>query len=615
MSTSDTIAAYYKMNPSETGNPGYFHKVVDCQWACPAHTNVPEYIRLIAQGRYTDAYMLNRESNVFPAILGRTCDRPCEPACRRGRLPSLTDHAGTEKPVAICRLKRVAADHRGDITDRLPRIPTAKNGKRVACIGAGPASLAGANDLMPHGYSVTIFEKYDKPGGLMRTNIPSFRLPEQVLTDETDAILNMGVDIRYNSPVSSLRAVLDEGFDAVFIGSGAPRGKDLELPGRHDTDRIHIGIDWLGSIAFGHLDSIGERVLIIGVGNTAMDCCRSSRRLGGKEVKVMARRPRGFFKASPWELEDAEEEGIDIVVNHAPKRFVIEGGKLVGMEFDRLEWDDAAKNSKVVETLIIPCDDVILAIGQENAFPWIERDLGVEFDKWGMPAVDEKTFQSTRPGVFFGGDSAWGPKNIIWAVEHGHQAAISIDNHCRKISVADRPAWGMNLVSQKMGISEWSYHNDYNPASRQKMKHVELVQRFEDLHVEVELGFSAEQTAREVQRCLNCDVETVFNAPKCIECDACIDICPLSCLTIARDASEDVLRHHLSAPAVNIDQALYASKPLPQTGRLMLKDEDLCVHCGLCAERCPTAAWDMQKFQLLINYAGSEAPTKSCVAA
>jgi NADPH-dependent glutamate synthase beta subunit-like oxidoreductase/ferredoxin len=603
------------MNPSETGNPGYFHKVVDCQWACPAHTNVPEYIRLIAQGRYTDAYMLNRESNVFPAILGRTCDRPCEPACRRGRLPSLTDHAGTEKPVAICRLKRVAADHRGDITDRLPRIPTAKNGKRVACIGAGPASLAVANDLMPHGYSVTIFEKYDKPGGLMRTNIPSFRLPEQVLTDETDAILNMGVDIRYNSPVSSLRAVLDEGFDAVFIGSGAPRGKDLELPGRHDTDRIHIGIDWLGSIAFGHLDSIGERVLIIGVGNTAMDCCRSSRRLGGKEVKVMARRPRGFFKASPWELEDAEEEGIDIVVNHAPKRFVIEGGKLVGMEFDRLEWDDAAKNSKVVETLIIPCDDVILAIGQENAFPWIERDLGVEFDKWGMPAVDEKTFQSTRPGVFFGGDSAWGPKNIIWAVEHGHQAAISIDNHCRKISVADRPAWGMNLVSQKMGISEWSYHNDYNPASRQKMKHVELVQRFEDLHVEVELGFSAEQTAREVQRCLNCDVETVFNAPKCIECDACIDICPLSCLTIARDASEDVLRHHLSAPAVNIDQALYASKPLPQTGRLMLKDEDLCVHCGLCAERCPTAAWDMQKFQLLINYAGSEAPTKSCVAA
>jgi NADPH-dependent glutamate synthase beta subunit-like oxidoreductase len=603
------------MNPSETGNPSYFHKVVDCQWACPAHTNVPEYIRLIAHGRYTDAYMLNRESNVFPAILGRTCDRPCEPACRRGRLPSLKGDAETEKPVAICRLKRVAADLRGDISDRLPRAPKVKNGKRVACIGAGPASLTVANDLMPHGYSVTIFEKYDKPGGLMRTNIPSFRLPEQVLTDETDAILNMGVEIRYNSPVSSLKAVLDEGFDAVFIGSGAPRGKDLELPGRQDTDRIHIGIDWLGSIAFGHLDSIGERVLIIGVGNTAMDCCRSSRRMGGKDVKVMARRPRGFFKASPWELEDAEEEGIDIIVNHAPKRFVIEDGKLVGMEFDVLEWDEEAKNSKVLETKIIPCDDVILAIGQDNAFPWIERDLGLEFGKWDMPKVDEKTFQSTRPGVFFGGDAAWGPKNIIWAVEHGHQAAISIDNYCAGVPVTSRPEWGMNLISQKMGISEWSYHNDYNPAHRQKMKHVDLVQRFEDLQVEVELGFSAEQTAREVQRCLNCDVETVFNAPKCIECDACIDICPLSCLTIAPDASEDVLRKHLSAPAVNLDQALFASKPLPQTGRLMLKDEDLCVHCGLCAERCPTAAWDMQKFQLYINYAGAEDPSKQCVAA
>jgi NADPH-dependent glutamate synthase beta subunit-like oxidoreductase/ferredoxin len=554
--------------------------------------------------------MLNRESNVFPAILGRTCDRPCEPACRRGRLDG--------KPVAICRLKRVAADLRGDIAPLLPKIPASKNGKRIACIGAGPASLTVANDLMPLGYSVTIFEKYDKPGGLMRTNIPSFRLPEHVLTDETDAILNMGVDIRYNSPVDSLQSLLDQRFDAVFVGSGAPRGKDLDLPGRHyadcnDADRIHIGIDWLGSLAFGHIDSIGERVLIIGVGNTAMDCCRSSRRLGGKDVKVMARRPRGFFKASPWELDDAEEEGIDIVVNHAPKRFVIEDGKLTGMEFDRLEWDAEAKRSTVIETLILPCDDVILAIGQENAFPWIERGLGIEFDKWGMPAVNDVTYESTRPGVFFGGDAAWGPKNIIWAVEHGHQAAISIDNYCQQVPVNTRPAWGMNLISQKMGISEWSYHNDYDPASRQKMQHVDLTRRFEELSIEVELGFSAEQTAHEVLRCLNCDVETSFTAAKCIECDACIDICPLSCLTIAPDAPDDILRRHLSAPAINLDQAIYASKPLPQTGRLMVKDEDLCVHCGLCAERCPTAAWDMQKFELLISYAGQH--TSQCAAA
>jgi formate dehydrogenase (NADP+) beta subunit len=603
------------LKPTDVRDPSYYHKVVDCQWACPAHTNVPEYIRLIAQGRYTDAYMLNRESNVFPAILGRTCDRPCEPACRRGRLPSLDARGEIEKPVAICRLKRVAADNKSDITAFLPKAPPVKNGKRIACIGAGPASLTVANDLMPHGYAVTVFEKYDKPGGLMRTNIPSFRLPEQVLTDETDAILNMGVEVRYNTPVSSLRSVLDEGFDAVFVGSGAPRGKDLDLPGRHDTDRIHIGIDWLGSLAFGHIDSIGENVLIIGVGNTAMDCCRSSRRLGGKSVKVMARRPRGFFKASPWELDDAEEEGIDIVINHAPRRFVIENGKLTGMEFDRLEWDAEAKKSTVIDTIVLPCDDVILAIGQDNAFPWIERDLGIEFDKWDMPAVDQTTYQSTRPGVFFGGDAAWGPKNIIWAVEHGHQAAISIDNYCHRVPVTERPAWGMNLISQKMGISEWSYHNDFNPAHRQKMKHVDLVQRFEDLHVEVELGFTAEQTAREVQRCLNCDVETAFTAAKCIECDACIDICPLSCLTIAKDAPEETMRlHMLSAPALNLDQELFASEPLPQTGRLMMKDEDLCVHCGLCAERCPTAAWDMQKFELLISYAGSPV-TEQCAVA
>src|SRR5277367_150175 len=504
------------MKPTRVDDPDYFHKVVDCQWACPAHTNVPEYIRLIAQVRFTDAYVLNRESNVFPAILGRTCDRPCEPACRRGRLDG--------KPVAICRLKRVAADHRGEITDLLPPIPTKKNGKRIGIVGAGPASLTVANDLMPHGYEVVIFEQNEKPGGLMRTNIPAFRLPAKVLDEETATIINMGVDIRYNTPVKSMKALLAENFDAIFIGSGAPRGKELEIPGRHDTDRIHIGIDWLESIAFGHIDKVGENVLIIGVGNTAMDCCRSSKRMGAKSVKVMARRPRAYFKASEWELDDAEEEGVDILINHAPKRFVVENGRLTGMEFERLEWDAQARRSKTIDTVFLPADDVILAIGQENAFPWIERDLGAQFDKWDQPVVDETTMMSTLPGVFFGGDAAFGPKNIIWAVEHGHQAAISIDNYCHDVSVTERLPFGINLVSQKMGLTEWSYHNDYNPAPRQKMSHVDLLKRFQTLSIEVELGFDIEQTAKEAQRCLNCDIETVFVADKCIECDACIDI-------------------------------------------------------------------------------------------
>jgi formate dehydrogenase (NADP+) beta subunit len=591
------------VKPTDVRDPSYYHKVVDCQWACPAHTNVPEYIRLIAQGRYTDAYMVNRESNVFPGVLGRTCDRPCEPACRRERVD------GT--PVAICRLKRVASDLRDEIDDRLPIIPTQKNGKRIACIGAGPASLTVANDLMPLGYQVDIFEKHDKPGGLMRTNIPAFRLPETVLQEEIDYILHMGVNIHYNSPVTSLRALLGEGYDAVFVGSGAPRGKNLELPGRYEVDRIHIGIDWLESIAFGHIDTIGERVLIIGVGNTAMDCCRSSRRMGGKDIKVMARRPRGFFKASPWELDDAEEEGVEIIVNHAPKRFVVEDGRLVGMEFERLEWDEFARESRTIDTVMIPCDDVILAIGQENAFPWIERDLGLEVGKWDMPVVDETTMQSTLPNVFFGGDSAWGPKNIIWAVAHGHEAAISIHSFCQGQPVANRPPMGMNLLTQKMGLTEWSYHNDYNPSSRQKMQHVDLTRRFQQLNVEVELGFTAEQTAREVQRCLNCDIETDFTANLCIECDACIDVCPVQCLTITDNDDEPDLRSHLSAPAINLEQALFVSELLPQTGRIMAKDEDICVHCGLCAERCPTAAWDMKKFDLLLPYAGRPACNSS----
>jgi len=594
------------VNPTDIHDPSYFHKVVDCQWACPAHTNVPEYIRLIAQGRHTDAYMLNRESNVFPGILGRTCDRPCEPACRRTRVDG--------KAVAICRLKRVAADLRDDISDRLPKIPTKKNGKRIACIGAGPASLTVANDLMPLGYEVTIFEKQAKPGGLMRSNIPSFRLPEHVLDDECAQILGMGVDIRYSSPVASMKALLAEGYDAVFVGTGAPRGKELELPGRKEASaNIHIGIEWLESVAFGHITKIEKRVLIIGVGNTAMDCCRTSKRLGASDVKVMARRPRKFFKASPWELEDAEEEQIEIVINHAPKRFVLDGDTLVGMEFEQLAWSEDAKGkatSTVTGTVLIPCDTVILAIGQENAFPFIERDgsTGIEFDKSGMPVVDKTTFQSTRPGVFFGGDAAFGPQNIIWAVAHGHEAAISIHNQCQSQPVTERPKPGMNLISQKMGLHEWSYSNDYSPALRTPMKHVDLVERFKSLTKEVEMGFDAEQTAREVQRCLNCDVQTKFTDKQCIECDACIDVCPVLCLTITPNAEETELRKQLTVPALNQGQSLFASGPLPQTRRIMVKDEDLCVHCGLCAERCPTGAWDMQKLELVIPQAGQTAP-------
>jgi formate dehydrogenase beta subunit len=594
------------VHPTNVREPQYFHKVVDCQWACPAHTNVPEYIRLIAQGRYSDAYMLNRESNVFPAILGRTCDRPCEPACRRTRVD--------EKPVAICRLKRVAADLKDDISDRLPRAPVKKNGKRIACVGAGPASLTIANDLVPLGYDVTIFEKLPVPGGLMRSNIPAFRLPETVLNEEIGMILGMGVTVHYDSPIESMKALLDKGFDAIFVGSGAPRGKNLDIPGRYDTDRIHIGIDWLESVAFGHIERIGEKVLIIGVGNTAMDCCRSSLRLGGKEIKVMARKPRGYFKASPWELEDAEEEKVEILINHAPKSFVVEGGKLKGMMFDRVEWEipEDKPNErrreptkfKVLEEVFLPADDVILAIGQEAAFPWIERDIGIEFDKWEMPVVDKVTHQYTRPGIFSGGDAAWGPLNIIWAVEHAHQTAISIHHYCQGIPLTERPPRGMNLSSAKLGLHEWSYKNDYNPVGRQKMNHVDLVERFKKMNIEVELGFDAEQTAREAARCLNCDIQTVFTDAQCIECDACIDICPVVCLTIAEDGDEPELRTRLSAPAKNLTQALFASGPLPQTTRLMLKDEDLCVHCGLCAERCPTGAWDMQKFDLLIPYAG-----------
>ncbi len=593
------------MEPTNTADEEYFHRVVDCQWACPAHTDVPEYIRLIAQGEFTEAYMVNRESNVFPGILGRVCDRPCEPACRRGRI--------ADKPVAICRLKRVAADNRDDIGALLPRAPERKIGKRVACIGAGPASLTVANDLLPLGYEVTILEQNGVAGGLMRTNIPAFRLPETVLNEEIGYIVDMGADLRLNSPVESLKELLRSGgFDAIFIGSGAPRGKELNLPGRHDTDRIHIGIAWLESVAFAHTDRIGERVLIIGVGNTAMDCCRTSMRLGAKDVKVMARKPREFFKASEWELEDAEHETVQIVVNRAPKSFVVENGRLTGMLFEHLEYD--IQNGDITATRVLgeeffPCDDVILAIGQENAFPWIERDAGIELDKWNVPVVDKQTFQSTLPNVFFGGDAAFGPKNIIWSVEHGHQAAISIHKFCCGESVTTRLPRGVTLSSRKMGMHEWSYKNEYNGAERRLVPHVGLIERFKKVNVEVELGFTAEQAALEVQRCLNCDMQTVFTAKLCIECDACIDICPVDCLTITPNGTEAQLRSRLKAPATNILQALYVSSDLPHTGRVMVKDEDVCVHCGLCAERCPTAAWDMQKSTIKIPLAVDEGAT------
>ncbi len=592
------------MQPTDITDPQYFHKVVDCQWGCPAHTDVPGYIRLIAQGRFTDAYMLNRQANVFPGILGRVCDRPCEPACRRGRVE--------DKPVAICRLKRVAADNRDDVAALLPKPVQQKNGKRVALVGAGPASLTVANDLLPLGYEVVIYEALDVPGGLMRSNIPSFRLPVEVLDEEIGMIVGMGADLRLGTPVPSMKALLAEGYDAVFVGSGAPRGKNLKLAGRDAASaNIHIGIAWLESVAFGHIDRIGEKVLIIGVGNTAMDCCRTSLRLGAKSVKVMARKPRQFFKASPWELEDAEAETVEIVVNHAPKSFVVENGKLVGMLFEKMEYqfDERGRitSEKVVGEILFPCDDVVLAIGQENAFPWIERDIGIEFDKWEVPVVDPVTYQGTRPGVFFGGDAAFGPKNIIWAVEHGHQAAISIHSYCQSRDLHERPPYGMNLTTSKMGTHEWAFSNAYDPVERRLVPHVSLKERFAKLDLEVELGFGPEQFVKEVERCLNCDIQTVFTAKLCIECDACVDICPTRCLTITDNGEETGLRQRLSAPAANLEQALYVSAELPQTRRVMVKDEDLCIHCSLCAERCPTGAWDMQKFTLKVPYAAAAA--------
>lgn len=581
------------MPVTDTSDPQYYHKVVDCQYACPAHTPVPEYIRKISQNEYTEAYMINWESNVFPGILGRTCDRPCEPACRRTRTH--------EKPVAICRLKRVAADFKDDVTNLLPKAPDKTNGKKVALIGGGPASLTVARDLIVMGYECTLFEKDPQAGGLMRTNIPSFRLPEEVLDAEVDQILNMGLKTNFNSEITSLKNFLKEDFDAVFIGTGAPKGKDLNIEGRKDAEaNIHIGIDFLTSIAFEHIDSIGKKVIVLGGGNTAMDCCRSSLRLGAEDVKVIVRSPFSQMKASEWEIEDAMEENIPILENHVPKKFLHKKGKLFGMEFEKVEavFDDEGNRSLVPtndEPVIIECDDVLVAIGQDNSFEWIERDIGLEFGEWDMPVVNAVTFQSTHPKVFFGGDAAWGPENIIWAAAHGHQAAISIHKFCQNEDINDRPEPGTNLISQKMGLHEWSYDNDISQAKRFLVPKADQNVALKSLKIEVEKGFDAQLAMEEAQRCLNCDVQTVFSESLCIECDACVDICPTDCINFMFNGPEDEVRQNTRIPALNIEQDLLISKILP-TKRTMIKDEDVCLHCGLCAERCPTGAWDMQTF-------------------
>ncbi|HET7835519.1 MAG TPA: FAD-dependent oxidoreductase [Variovorax sp.] len=605
------------MQRTDIANPAYFHKVVDCQYACPAHTPVPEYIRLIAQRRYGDAYMINWVSNVFPGILGRTCDRPCEPACRRGRVEE--SNAQAPEPVAICRLKRVAADMKEDVRSRMPTVAP-RNGKRIACVGAGPASLTVARDLAPLGYEVTVFDGEAKAGGFIRTQIPRFRLPESVIDEETGYILDLGVEFRSGERIESMKALMAQGWDAIFVGCGAPRGRDLQVPGRQEAAAsIHIGIDWLNSVSFGHVTRIGQRVIVLGGGNTAMDCCRSARRLGGTDVKVIVRSGFDEMKASPWEKEDAQHEGIPILNFHVPKAFVHEGGKLLGMRFEivRAEYDDQGRRTLVPTgepEAFIECDEVLVAVGQENAFPWIERDCGLAFDKWGLPQLDENTFQSSVPNVFFGGDAAFGPKNIITAVAHGHEAAVSIDRLLHGEAVYVRPAPMTNLVSQKMGIHEWSYDNDTSNDLRYKVPWAKAEAALASIRVEVELGFDAATAFKEAERCLNCDVQTVFTESACIECDACVDICPMDCISFTVNGEESELRPRLKAPALNLAQDLYVSGGL-KTGRVMVKDEDVCLHCGLCAERCPTGAWDMQKFLLKMTPAGPQARAAREVAA
>ena len=599
------------MKPTDIRQPNYFHKVVDCQWACPAHTPVPEYIRMIAAGRYGDAYMVNWQSNVFPGILGRTCDRPCEPACRRGRVEE--NNGDKPEPVAICRLKRVAGDLKEDIRERLPKPARKKNGKRIACIGAGPAALTVARDLLPLGYQVVVYDGDARAGGMIRTQIPRFRLPESVIDEEVGYVLNLGAEFRAGTRVDSMKSVLAENFDAIFVGTGAPRGRDLDIPGRREAAaNVHIGIDWLSSVSFGHIEKIGRRVIVLGGGNTAMDCCRSSRRLGGGDVKVIVRSGFDEMKASPWEKEDAQHEGIPIINFNVPKAFTHEKGKLTGVTFEVVEakYDDKGKRSLVpsgTPDVHVPCDDVLVAIGQENSFPWIERDAGIDFDKWGMPVVNKETMQASLPRVFFGGDAAFGPKNIIWAVAHGHEAAISIDKFCHAEDIAVRPPPMMNLLSQKMGIHEWSYDNAISGDLRFKVPLKDVSVALKNIRMEVELGYDAKLGYKEAQRCLNCDVQTVFNTAQCIECDACVDICPMDCITFTADGEESELRARLTAPALNLSQDLYVAIGL-KTGRIMAKDEDVCLHCGLCAERCPTGAWDMQKSLIEMTHAGSNRP-------
>lgn len=588
------------MKPTDIGQPDYFHKVVDCQWACPAHTPVPEYIRLIAAQRYADAYMINWKSNVFPGILGRTCDRPCEPACRRGRVE--------EEPVAICRLKRVAADNKGEVAQLMPPKAAKKNGKRVACVGAGPASLTVARDLLPLGYEVHIYDGEAKGGGMIRTQIPRFRLPESVIDEEVNYILAYEPVTHFGKRVDSLKALLAEGYDAIFVGTGAPRGRDLNLPGQKEAaPNVHIGIDWLSNVSFEHVDKIGKRVIVLGGGNTAMDCCRTSRRLGGEDVKVIVRSGFDEMKASPWEKEDAQHEGIPIINFLNPREFTHANGKLTGVWFTKMHWVEKDGKRKLEPTgepdVHYECDDVLMAVGQENAFPWIERDIGMQFDKWDMPVVDQATFQSSIPNVFFGGDAAFGPKNIIWAVAHGHDAAVSIDLFLNGQDVSKRPAPGVSMMSTKMGIHEWSYDNDVSLDLRYKVPMVENEVALRNVKVEVEKGFDPLLGYKEAQRCLNCDVQTVFAGNLCIECDACVDICPMDCITFTENGEETELRDRLNAPALNLTQDLYIGDGL-KTDRIMVKDEDVCLHCGLCAERCPTGAWDMQQFYLEVTHAG-----------